>query len=70
MPAGSPVAGADRGGGILYLRPGVARAPPRPLNGVTLYELACVVSGFMEVVFDLVNPEPPSSDAGGTAEAG
>jgi hypothetical protein len=26
------------------------------------YELACVVSGFMEVVFDLVNREP--SDAG------
>lgn len=34
------------------------------------YELACVVSGFMEVVFDLVNPEQPTSDAGGTAEAG
>jgi hypothetical protein len=34
------------------------------------YELACVVSGFMEIVFDLVNPDPSSTDSGGTAEAG
>jgi cyclopropane fatty-acyl-phospholipid synthase-like methyltransferase len=27
---------ADRGGGILHLRSNVARAPPRPLNGLTL----------------------------------
>src|SRR4051812_2545574 len=34
--AGYPAAGADRGGGILLMRPDVARAPPRPLNGFTL----------------------------------
>jgi len=28
--------GADRGGGILLLRSSVARAPPPPLNGLTL----------------------------------
>jgi len=33
---GGPAAGADRGGGILQLRSGVARAPPRPLNGITI----------------------------------
>src|SRR5688572_19225010 len=32
-------AGADRGGGILHLRSSVARAPPQPLNGFTLYGL-------------------------------
>ena len=31
-----PASGADRGGRILYLPPGVAHAPPRPLNGLTL----------------------------------
>ena len=31
-----PAIGADRGGGIVYLWPSVARAPPRPLNGHTL----------------------------------
>ncbi len=31
--------GADRGGGILHFRSGVARAPPRPLNGLTLFLL-------------------------------
>ena len=40
------------------------------LQAESNYELACVVSGFMEVVFDLVNPDRPSSDAGGTPEAG
>jgi hypothetical protein len=34
--AGSPAAGADRGGGILHWRSSFARAPPRPLIGVTL----------------------------------
>jgi hypothetical protein len=34
------------------------------------YELACVVAGFMEVVFDLVNPDPSPSDTGQPGEAG
>jgi hypothetical protein len=28
--------GADRGGGVFYFWPSVARVPPRPLNGITL----------------------------------
>ncbi|MCX5661365.1 MAG: hypothetical protein NTW19_16920, partial [Planctomycetota bacterium] len=33
------------------------------------YELACVISGFLEAVFDLVNGKPPPSDAGPPTEA-
>jgi len=32
------------------------------------YELAGVIAGFMEVVFDLVNPEPSSDETAGPPE--
>jgi hypothetical protein len=34
------------------------------------YELACVISGFMEAVFDLINREPSSSEIGRPPAAG
>jgi len=43
--AGSPAAGADRGGGILHLSSNVARAPPRALNGIPLCGVACSRGG-------------------------
>ena len=34
------------------------------------YELACVISGFMEAVFDLINREQSASEVGRPPEAG